>query len=275
MKYRLIVKCAIGALLFSACGGNEVGKSKGAIVLGDSATIITEKDSQYLRDDVLDMEPMQQVAPPPQTRPAKDTTKPLGATTAVPVENNQSEEKGFVVDFGNVKMILAGLQANDARKQNAKQDAGLTYVLKSNDISVGNVVFRGVKDVTVKQRYQSKLILRSSLGTVDLRTLGLYTSEWKTLNGKNSADAESFALNTLNNLSYSSVNNNKITNAVDKELRKRRTSSKVIQSWMKDVKRIRSTKDKPCEILLDNVQWQVSGTDSKGKSFQKTIRIDA
>lgn len=276
MKYSIVATFGLSAILLSACGANQEQQSKGAIVLGDSTTIITEKDSQYLKDDVLDMEPLEptkpatvEPAPVPKDTTTKDNTNTTSSTNTTPLE------KGFVVDFGEAKMVLAGLEANDARKQNPKQDAGLTYVLKSNDISVGNVVFHNVKSVNVKQRYQTKLVLKSTLGTVDLKDLGLYTSDWKALNGKTAAGKESFALNNLNNLTYASVNNNKITNAADRELRKLRTSSRNIQAWMKEIKKARNAQDKPCEVILDNVQWQVSGTDTKGKTFQKTIRVDA
>jgi len=276
LKHSTAATYAFAILLFSACGNKEQKQSRGAIVLGDSTTIITEKDSQFLKDDVLDMEPIQPETPAP-TQPTPDTkdTTTKGSTTSIPETEKPVLEKGFVVDFGEAKMVLAGLDANDARKQNAQKDAGLTYVLKSNDISVGNVVFHNVKNVIVKQRYQTKLILKSALGRLDLKELGLYTSDWKPLNGKNTAGKESFGLNALNNLSYASVNNNKIANAADRELRKRRTSSRNIQAWMKEIKKTRNAQDKPCEVILDNVQWQVSGTDAKGKPFQKTIRVDA
>lgn len=257
-------------IILSSCSENSGNSNKGPIKLGDSATIITETDSQYLRDDVIDLEPKPEAEEIPEQKvqaPVKDT--------AVAVQAAAPKTDGYTVDFGEAKMVLAGLDARDARRQNAEKDNGLTYAVKSGKLESGKVVFYGVKNVTVKQRYQSKLVLKSELGSVDLRDLGLYTSGWSPLPASAASGTQSFSLASLNRIDYTNVNNNKIKNAADRELRKRRAGSKTIQSWMKEIRGIRSADDKPCDIILDNVQWQVSGTDAKGRPFQKNIRIDA
>ncbi|OJV53489.1 MAG: hypothetical protein BGO31_01070 [Bacteroidetes bacterium 43-16] len=47
----LCVACSIGA-----CNLSAIESGKGAIVLGDSSTIVTENDSQYLEDAIIDLE---------------------------------------------------------------------------------------------------------------------------------------------------------------------------------------------------------------------------
>ena len=276
MKVNLIYVSAGILLLGASCGSNSGTRGMGPIILGDSSTIITEKDSQYLKDDVMDIEPRRAAAPDTAVSlPPKKDEPVLPAKDTVATIKKVQEEPGFAVSFGDAKLVFSGLKLKDGRKQNPVQDNGLTYSLHSGNLGSAKVFVYGAKNISIKQRYQTRLTLKSDLGTVDLRDLGLYTSGWNTLPSGNSGNAPHFALSSLNNVTYSQVNNNKIKNALDRELRKHRTNSRTIQSWMKEIKRVRSAGDEPCDIILDNVQWQVSGTDAHGKTFHKNIRIDA
>jgi hypothetical protein len=260
------------AVLASACGNNTDSKNRGPIRLGDSSTIVTEKDSQYLKDEVMDLVPSQKLQ--------VDTTVTLSrppARVAASTEPNKPQEQtasGHTIAFGATKIVFAGLQAKDARRQNADRENSLTYRLNSGNPGSSKLYIYGAKNVTVKQRYQSRLMLKSGLGSVDLRDLGLYTSGWNTVTPSQSGATAAFSLAGLNNVGYTQVNNNKIKNAADRELRKRRTNSRTIQNWMKEIKKVRNANDAPCDIMLDNVQWQISGTDANGRTFQKTVRLD-
>jgi hypothetical protein len=261
-------------LLVSSCGNNPDTQNRAPIKLGDSSTIVTEKDSQYLKDDVMDLVPTQRLnIDTTVPTPKKDKAAAIRDTAVAPAK--EQTVAGYTINFGDAKIVMAGLQAKDARKQNAEREDGLTYSLRSGNIASSKLYIYGVKNATIKQRYQSRLMLKSGLGSVDLRDLGLYTSGWNTIPASQSGTTATINLNSLNSIGFSQVNNNKIKNATDRELRKRRTNSRTIQSWMKEIKRVRNANDEPCDIILDNVQWQISGTDAKGKTFHKTIRIDA
>ncbi len=275
MKSNHIYIAAFILLLTASCGEPANKQGKGPIVLGDSATIITEKDSQYLKDEVMDIEPRNKVVvdttvavPTPKTETAAHH-KDAEATKKEP------EEQGQSIDFGGAKVVLTGLKLKEPHRQNPAQENGLTYSLSSGNLGSAKLIVYGAKNITVKQKYQSRLVLKSDLGTVDLRDLGLYTSGWNNVPGNAAGNSQSFALSALHRLAFSQVNNNKIRNAADRELRKRRTNSRTIQNWLKEIRKTRSATDDPCEIMLDNVQWQISGTDEKGKAFHKTIRVDA
>jgi hypothetical protein len=261
-------------LLISSCGNSPDTQNREPIKLGDSSTIITEKDSQYLKDDVMDLVPTQRLnIDTTVAAPKKDKEVTIRDTAVAPAKEQTAA--GYTINFGDAKIVMAGLQAKDARKQNAEREDGLTYSLRSGNIASSKLYIYGVKNATIKQRYQSRLMLKSNLGSVDLRDLGLYTSGWNTVPASQSGTTATINLSSLNNIGYTQVNNNKIKNATDRELRKRRTNSRTIQNWMKEIKRVRNADDEPCDIILDNVQWQISGTDAKGKAFHKTIRIDA
>lgn len=275
MKNGLYIIAAIALTAGASCGSGSGKQTRGPIVLGDSATIVTEKDSQYLRDMVMDIQPAYDNNPEPQ-KPVKDTVKKQPVRDTVTTTTKQEAvAPGLAVEFGGTKMVLAGLDASQPRKQNADKENELSFSLRSGEPGKGKLVFYNAKNVTVKQRYQSRLLLKSPLGTVDLRDLGLYTSGWNTVAVSNKGNTQSFDLNALLHPAFSQVNNAKVKNAADRELRKRRAGSKAIQGWMKEIKGIRNANDKPCDIELDNIQWQVSGTDAQGKPFRKTIRIDA
>ena len=276
MKRGLYIIAAFALCTGVSCGNMSGNKNHGPIVLGDSSTIVTEKDSQYLRDMVMDIQPV--TAPQKEeTTPAKDTAakkQPL-KDTATAAGRQEATVPGLAIDFGDAKVVLAGLDAAQPKRQDPQRESDLSYSLRSGEPGNGKLVFYNAKNVTVKQRYQTRLLLKSELGTVDLRELGLYTSGWNTVPAAAKGNTQSFDLNALLRPSFSQVNNNKVKNAADRELRKRRAGSKTIQSWLKEIRSIRDANDKPCEIELDNVQFQISGTDAKGKPFRKNIRIDA
>lgn len=235
--------------------------------MGDSSTIVTETDPKYLRDMVADIEIKPGNTAPdatPVAEPAKPEVKTEEAKPA-PLE------KGFEIDCGNYKIVLAGIDAKEYKKQNAATASGLSYALTSGNVSNSKLIVSGdVKNLAVKQRYQSQLILDGSQGKVALTDLGLFTSGWNTVK----VSGNSAPVAGLSGLQFSSVNNSKIKNAADKALRKSKASSKTIQASMKDIRKVNKAGDSPSEIVLNNVQWQISGTDKSGKSFTKTVRMD-
>lgn len=268
---------AVAAFLFSACGGDNDNVKAGPITLGDSTTIVTETDAKYLKDDVSDLEPERRKASETTTTatpPAAEKPKEEAPVAAAP-PTKQNVVSGYTIAFGNIKIVFEGITANDANRQNPEKQEALSYMIKSGNIAASKIHIYGAKDATLKQRYQTKLQLSSPLGTVDLRNLGLYTSAWKDNAGSQSGGAPTFNLNDLSKLSYNTVNNNKIKNATDRELRKRHTNRSTIQSWMKEISRTRSASDEPCRIELDNLQLQISGTGADGKPFRKRIRMNA
>lgn len=249
-----------------SCNNQKItnNNSNKPIILGDSSTIVTEHDAKYLQDfDFGDAVPM--AAPSLQSEvvtPATDTV--IEATNTVSVADGQN------IAFGSVKMMFVGLNLKEIRKQNPEKEDGLTYTLLSGQMNKNKLSISGVKQVRVRQRYQTRLSLSSDLGLVDLRDLGMYTSEWSNLPYKNGV----IEMTGLDKVDFTQVNNAKIKSALDKELRKRKTNSKVLQSWMNEVKSVRNANDKPCDVILDNVQWQISGTDIKGVNFHKNIRLE-
>jgi hypothetical protein len=265
----------IAALLaLSSCSENGGGKYRGPIRLGDSSMIVTETDSQYLKDDVMDVAPVpvaSRVEAAAETEPVTSVAEPAPAQEPVAVSEPASKPDagGFAINFGKVKLTLAGAKLKDGRKQQPEKDNGLTYVGEADDMARARIQVQGAKEVKIRQRYQSRVEVRTDMGTLDLRNMGLYTSSWSDLKGTNS-----YALNTLSRPEYKDVNQQKIRAAAEKELKRRKTSSRNTQTWLNSIKGMRNADDKPGVVVLDNVQWQISGTDAAGNNFHKNIRVD-
>lgn len=257
-----------------ACGEPKTGKTQSTgIVLGDSATIVTETDSTYLEELVPDFkEPVE--AEEPVIVTAKDTplVAPLAPAADAVKSVDAKQETGFTLDLGTVKLVYTGIDTKEYKKQDPKTQNGLSYAVTTGKLSNSKLLVYGAKNVKVRQRYQSSLQIKGSLGKLDLP--GYYTSEWISLDEKASGKAPSFTFPGIANPTFINWSAAKIRSTAEAALKKQRISSKNLQSWRKDLKKVRSTKSSPCDIVLQNVQWQISGTDEKGKAFQRTIRME-
>jgi len=273
LKYFSCFTLVICAFLFASCSDLEPQKDHRPIVFNDSATIVTETDSQYLKDSVMDMEAK---ALPLET--SKETPEPIKAQVPVPenkVVTAEKQENGFVIDFGNFKAVITNLETREFKKQNPVNDLGVSYKVTSGDLTKSNLIISGVKNITVRQRYQSNLGLNANNQQLNLNNLGTYTSDWVNLNASHKNNQFIFDLKSLVSLTFKQISNATLKNAVQKELRNKRSNNKIVQEWLNSINKVKSANDKPCEIILNNVQWQLNGTDNNGKSFTKLIRIDA
>src|SRR5690606_36286169 len=181
-KYSLFALIGISCCWIS-CNENQQSSSQGeAIVLGDSSTIVTETDSAYLQEVVADFkEPVPETGLEPEApAPKADTAKTIQEITKATLP----EIKGFLLDSGTASAVFANIETREFRKQNPATSDGLSYAITSGKLSQLQV--SGVKELKVRQRYQSALLIKGRKGTLELP--GYYTSTWETLNGKQSGD---------------------------------------------------------------------------------------
>lgn len=254
------------------------------IILGDSSTIVTETDSQYLSDLVKDLEiydiayknnnPIDTSSISKQQQEEKISNNEENkeeATNSIPSQN----QSGFNINFSNIKLTFTGIEAKELKKQNTEKAQGLSYLVTSGDINQSNIVVEGARSVKIRQRYQTSLGLKSNLGTLSLDNLGKFISSWTNLQSQQKGNINHTILkDKLASLSFHKVSNSNLRNATEKELRKNRAKNSEIQSWLKEIRNTKAITDKPCVINLIFCEWQISGVNTKGKSFQKTIRLD-
>lgn len=281
MKIRIhsLLLAATVCSLFSCT--QDTGKSRGPIVLGDPATIVTETDSQYLQDMVPELEPVAPAAaepaavpqpavdtqrkPEPPPAPAKDTV--AAAPAAIP----RNTVKGLNVAFKEVTVSIPNISTRSYNKGNLEKANGASYELSSGTLPGNQLQISGAKVSRVQQRYQSSVVVKNGGKTLALSSLGNYTSSWQALKGSSSF---SIAGIDARRLSFNKVTPAAIRNAVQKAARSQRMSRKEEQQWLNAVRNVRSADQSPCDVVLRSVMWRIEGSDASGKKFNKEVRID-
>ena len=269
---------------FFSCN-NMQSKNHGPIVLGDSATIVTENDPEKLHDLVTDLKPEIKTADTKDSaeaaekaaaqQRAEDSAKKkpevvAAATPKTPAAPAQLSGNGLKADFGNVTVLIPNVNAKLSGKANLSKTNGAVYsyvsgTLPGNQIQVSSGVTK------VAQRYQTVVAVKNQLGTLPLETLST-TTPWQALKGTGNA----YKITGLEEkmLEYAEANKNAIHAAVTKSCRRHRMSRRKTQEWEASVHNVRSVNQKPMYVILRSVMWKIDGKDASGKAFSKQIRVD-
>jgi len=265
-RFSYILTAACILLWSASCneGGNK--KSRGPIVLGDPASIVTETDSQYLQDLVLDYTPTPQpqlpeapaAATPDTTAPQPQPEKEQEPTAkAEPVK-----EKGLEIDLGGVTLLITNISASGS---------GTSYMLKGGTINGQKLIVKEGTIDKIEQRYQAVVVVENNMGTLvldDVRTL----ADWKPIKGS----GNSYNITGLEErkLEAPKITRTSISRAVTKETRQRRMSKSLQQKWLSSVKNVRRANQSPLDVKLRSVMWKIDGKTAAGKPFNKQVRID-
>lgn len=231
--------------------------------MGDPATIVTETDSAYLQDLVLDYHP---TPPPPEAiqAPVPDTTRQQIAENQNPKQQEPAAkaEKGLKVDLGGVTILITNIEANGD---------GTSYMLKSGTINGQKIIIKEGSIDKIEQRYQAVVIVENELGTLvldNVRTL----SDWKPIKGS----GNTYTISGLEErkLEAPRITRSSIRSAVSRETRQRRMSRSLQQKWVNSVKNVRRANQKPLDLKLRSVMWKIDGKTASGRPFNKQVRID-
>jgi hypothetical protein len=264
------VSLLILALLLTASCNRDKKQSNGPIVLGDSTTMVTETDPQYLTDYVDDI----------QLRTINyDSTNPIKENiAAAPSDSTQQKNstapagKGLEAAFKGVTIFIPGIEARSLRQQNLENASGASYQLTGGDLNGKELRISGGATVTeVSQRYMTIVLAKTELGTLQLDRLDNLT-DWKALSGGNNV----YTISGLdaNNLEYEKATPGQIRDAVERAARNKRFSRANIRRWVHEVQNVRSVTQSPLRVVLRSVMWKVEGQDANGKPFHKQVRID-
>ena len=251
---------------FAACNSDS-SKTRGPIVLGDSATIITERDPQALHDQVIDLQPPAEtveadtVAALPVPDTAARSTQAVTTVPAPPATGN-----GLTVPFKEVTLIIPGITTRSYGKPDLQKARGASYELTGGNLADAQLRVSGAV-TKVSQRYETGLVLQDGSDKLPLESLGKYTSGWQPLTGTNGT----YAITGLApaKLDYKQVTPAAIRNAVQPAARKQRLNRKDTQDWLDAVRNIRTANQAPAAVVLRSVSWRV-----EGKGFSKELRID-
>lgn len=262
MRNLFFISTLSASLLLLSCSEKDT-KNHGPIVLGDSATIVTETEDKYLQDMVPDL---RMVAPPAPSRtdtPKYEAPQPTAATPT-------AAQAGFTIDFGDMVFQLASINPQQDGKGFAGKSSAALSAPAAN-FQPSTLSLREGSLTRVQQRIQTGVIMKESNPVLILSDLGTVSSNWETLktNG-NSVDIQALA----NPAFDKKLTNAAIKNAVQKAARGARLSTKEQQELVNKVSKVNAANEAPLAIVLKNVVWRVEGKDAKGKPFSREIRID-
>lgn len=265
-----IVSFVALAGLLASC--EEQGKGgNGPIVLGDSTTIVTETDSAYLQDMVLDYQPLTQPKEQPreEAKPV-DTPATAQAASAEPEPQEQPKEEakpvakgnGLTIDLKEVDLFIPNIAAKGSNG---------TYQLTRGDLDGKQLKVTDGAVQKISQRYQTVVIAESSLGKLVLDNLSTLAS-WKPLKG----NGTTYTISGIGDreLAVPKISSSSLRSAITSAARKQRLSKAQTQKWLNSVKSVRRANQKPLSVELRSVMWKVDGKDAKGKPFNRQVRID-
>jgi len=271
------------ALLFvqASCGNDSKPQNRGAIVFGDSSTIVTESDVRLLRNNVTDIVPQNQSTETDtaQALPAKpvDTAKAIVAETTAPQAPDVSTTEaieGLQAPFSSFKLYIKGIKARAGKKVDWQSASGASFILEEGNLASKVIAVEKGTITKVTQRVQTVVMLKTTYGKMfKLTGLPSDQSAWMALQAKNGQ----FNIKGLGKkeLRYDKkFTANALKNAVQKLARSTKMSKKEEQKLLTAIRTVRSANQAPCSIALQSVVWKISGKDAKGKSLDKEVRID-
>lgn len=253
-------------LLLTACGNSSSNnKTHGPIVLGDSATIVTESDATRLQDGMADLKPGNGEDEDNAPAPVKDTAHEAGTATPAIASAN-----GLTAAFKEVSLTLTGLTAREKAKDYGTA-RGASFTLAGGSPATSTLQARGGTINKVTQRYSTVIAVQDGAEKLTLDNLS-NTGNWQTLQG--SGGAYSLAGLDAAKLEYRNAKPVEIRNAVQQAARRQKLNRQDTQDWLDAVKNVRAANQSPCVVVLKSVIWRVEGKDAAGKSFSKELRID-
>jgi hypothetical protein len=260
-------------LLFSlalAVSCHEPVEKKSSIVLGDSSTIVTENNSKYLQNQTADISPISKKSSEGEI--SKMMTQLDSAHSVKKLEEQPSPApiKGFTIRFAEGDVVFEGLSAHAINiNQDERSANSVSYVWDAGNLDEMVLDVKGLSEVKVEQRTFTRLSVDNGEEMIVLNDLGKFISPWFTLPTKTNR----FISLSSNSHQFFAIDNKKIVNALDRELRKKHKSREDIKTWMGEIKRTQTYSDPPCKLILASSQWRVMGMQD-GKRIQKLIQFD-
>lgn len=275
----------LGIFLLAACSDNKKA-NQGAIVLGDSSTIITETNQEYLENYVADIQPRKtdtsqeplvteevKVEPTPSTTPTPTLeTKPAPTPTPPPPAPIQAATngKGVTINFKEITVFFPNIEVRSFKNQNASTLNGVSYQLAAGKLVGNHFTLKGATVTKVSQRYVTTIVIVNGNDKMELENLD-YTSPWKVISGNQKYTIQGLEASRLE---HKDASNGVIRNAVSRSARANRYSKKEINEWEQLARKVISLNKPPMSIELQSVMWRIEGKDRSGKVFYKEVRID-
>lgn len=259
-----------------ACHSSDSAHRRGAIVLGDTATIVTENNPAYLSNNVADFELPKE--PIQEEKPAV-LEDPVPAEAATPAETKQEitettkSKVGLDVPFVGMHISINNMQARVGKQVDWQKAKGASYTISDASLNGKMLSIKAARIHKVIQRYQTVVLLQTNKGRSYKLSLPTSTNDWQTLKGNNG----NYTLSGLakNQLKYGqSISPAALKKAIQKLARAQRLQHKEEEELLKAVRNVRMANQSPCSIALQSVVWKISASDASGKPLERELRID-
>ena len=269
MKTTLLIALVSGAVL-AGCGNDHKHKGK-PIVMGDPSTIVTEVDSQYLKNFTEDISPVNKKPSEGAITKMMVQVDSADASKKINEENTTATSiNGFTIHFEECEVVFDGLAAHALNNnQDERTLNSVSYVKDGGEIFNLNLEIKGLSDIRVEERIGTKLIVTNDSDSYLLNDLHKFTSPWYPLAGK----VNRFVSVSSNSMQFHAFDKGKLRNAFDRELRKKKIVNSEINTILKKIDNVASYSDEPCKIVIATVQWRIFGMKD-GKKVQKLIQFD-
>lgn len=241
--------------------------------MGDSATIVTETDSQYLRSAFADYEttsPAEPAAPLAQA-PKIDSPAANVPKTDTPVSvAKKPSGPGLLADFGDVQVFIENLRVRN-EDANAKGVRSVAYSSDGSAFRPKNLVVNNgnATNASLKQKTDFEVMLNTGKEILALPSLGRQSTGWQAISGKGTT----FALTEPQAPDFK-VTNASIKNAAQQAARKARLSSRDQTALLNRLSRVKTVDGDLLQTKAVATIWQVTAKDAKGKTVTKEIRVD-
>lgn len=246
-------------------------KNPKPIVIGDTNSIITETDSQYLKNFTNDISPTRKKSSESQIASMMVQVDSLKSTQQLEEETQQKVPiNGFSINFNECSVVFNNLYAHALNNtQDERKSNSVSYLKDGGEFLEMKLQVTGLNEIKVEERLTLQLAVEKEGERYILFDLGKFITPWYNLAGKD----QTFISVGNNSLSFHEVNQQKIKNALIRELTKKKKNKEIMSAWMKAIENTKIYADAPCKILISSAQWRITGK-SNNKRVQKLIQFD-
>lgn len=279
MKKINIIFCLALTVFIYACDNPSSTTQYTPIVLGDSSTIVTETDTNYLSnviDDIDQVTPANVVAKvdSPSVTKARETVTKIDTVVKENKQENKSvaglNTNGVAILVGNeTYIVVEGVNTTSSKQIDGQKQSEIVLALKNSKYNSAEVKVHNGKLNKAEYRYSSIPYVSVSNKTVGLTSLGSFRSSWKNISSKGG----SVAAPTIKQIDYKSVSGNQLKTAVSSALQSRNYKPKAIDAITKKIGKNAKVTQAPFSLSINGFDMKIVGTDAKGKSFEKIIKL--
>lgn len=263
---------------YSSCNEQQSNTSAQPITLGDSSMIVTETDSQYLKNLVEDIEPVSQTKKKEDTtpEPSKETvttqSQTVQNTPVAPTASSANVGKSdFVLNIkNNTQIVFKNIATKEFRNQNPESQNDLSYLITSGSLDKSQLEIHNGTLTDLQYKVATAYFVKTSQGEIELTGLKGEASNWQKIPTKgNTASLPNTTVNNSKNIPAAQVQA-----AIEKAINNKKYKSSVKDKLRKELAAVKSINHQLISLKPENQQLTISGKDSKGTSFKKIIRFD-